>query len=104
MYGVHRFDELSPNWQGGLSFEEYPQEFKQIRKFILERDNYACQDPNCEHKTGILDCHHIDYNKKNNSLENLVTLCRSCHTKTNGKKLREYFTNYYQTIMLDILV
>ena len=27
--------------------------------------------------------HHIDYDKKNNDVDNLVTLCTPCHTKTN---------------------
>jgi len=26
----------NPNWQGGISFEIYPQEFKQIKKFIFK--------------------------------------------------------------------
>ena len=87
------------NWDGGTSFEIYPIEFKQIKKSILGRDNYTCQDPNCEHKTKKLDIHHIDYNKNNNSLENLITLCDFCHTKTNGKNKRQYFTEFYQSIM-----
>ena len=31
----------------------------------------------------ILAIHHIDYNKKNNKEENLITLCRSCNVKVN---------------------
>ena len=31
----------------------------------------------------VLDVHHIDYNKKNNKENNLLTLCRFCHTRTN---------------------
>lgn len=30
--------------------------------------------------------HNIDYNKNNNDLNNLVTLCHSCHSKTNGNR------------------
>lgn len=51
---------------------------------ILERDKYQCRS--CGKKEGILDIHHIDGNgsgkkklEKNNSLDNLVTLCRRCH-------------------------
>src|SRR4030042_5196439 len=29
--------------------------------------------------TEFLDCHHLDGNYKNNSLDNLITLCRGCH-------------------------
>ena len=41
--------------------------------------------------------HHIDYDKKNNNPENLITLCNSCHTKTNIKN-RDYWKNYYSEI------
>lgn len=93
--------ELASNWQGGISDNPYPQEFnKQLKNFILKRDNYICQNPNCEHKTNILDCHHIDYDKQNNSLDNFITLCDSCHMKTNGKNKRQYFTEYYKNILL----
>ena len=92
---------LSPNWNGGSSFEIYSQEFKRIRKFILKRDDYACQFPNCIEIHDRLHVHHIDYTKKNNNPENLITLGTSCHTKTNGKKLRNYWTEFYQNIMIN---
>ncbi len=40
-------------------------------------------------KTGKLDVHHIDENWKNNTVENLMVLCRSCHMKIHrqSKKL-----------------
>lgn len=85
------------NWQGGKSFEEYSQEFYDIRYFILKRDNHICQNQNCEHKTNNLDCHHIDYNKQNNNPNNLITLCDSCHAKTNYN--RQYWINYYNEII-----
>ena len=92
--------ENNPNWNNGSSFEPYSPEFnKEKKQQILKRDNYTCQDPNCEHKTNKLDIHHIDYDKKNNSIDNLITLCDSCHTKTNGKNNRQYWTNFYQNIM-----
>ena len=34
-----------------------------------------------------LDIHHIDRNWRNNSLENLICLCRSCHIKTHRTKM-----------------
>ena len=106
---VRKEKELSkgknnPNWNNGSSFEIYPQEFFDIRKYILERDNYSCQDPNCLKKSIKLDCHHIDYDKKNNNLENIIILCHSCHSKTNGKNNRQYFTEFYQNIMMGKLL
>src|SRR3989337_2208278 len=77
---------------------------EETKQQILERDNYTCQDPNCEHKSNTLDAHHIDYDKKNNIPENVITLCRSCHMKTNGKNKRQYFTEFYQNIMMGKLM
>ena len=93
------------NWNNGSSFLPYAPEFnKELKQQVLERDNYICQDPNCEHKTDIFHIHHIDYDKKNNSLENLTTLCISCHMKTNTKNKRQFFTEFYQNIMLNRLI
>ena len=39
-----------------------------------------------------LDVHHIDYDKKNSNHDNLVSLCHSCHMKTNVEKKRNYWT------------
>lgn len=91
--------ELSPSWQGGISFEPYGLEFnKKLKKFIKNRDISMCQTPNCMN-TENLCIHHIDYNKQNNSLENLITLCRSCHSKTNGKNNRQYWIEFYTNII-----
>jgi len=77
------------NWQGGKSFENYPKEFdKFLKQKIRERDGYCCYVCGKKEETLIgfhnkLIVHHIDYDKKNISIENLVSLCRSCHIKTN---------------------
>ena len=95
----------NPNWNNGSSFEPYGIEFNKEKKTqVLERDNYTCQNPNCEHLSEGLDIHHIDYDKKNNSLDNLTTLCDSCHTKTNGKNNREHWIEFYQNIMINRII
>lgn len=87
--------EDNPNWNNGSSFEPYPPEFnKVLKQFILERDKHTCQNPNCEYKTISLDIHHIDYDKQNNNPKNLITLCDSCHAKTNFN--RQYWIYYYK--------
>ena len=55
------------------------------REKALIRDNYTCQ--HCKTKDD-LHVHHIDgkgvttpREQRNNALNNLITLCRSCHTK-----------------------
>lgn len=73
-------------WQGGKSFEEYPQEFNNyLREQIRERDGYICQVcfTSQEKLKNKLSIHHIDYNKKNCSPNNLISLCTNCHVKTN---------------------
>jgi len=75
------------NWQGGLSFEAYPVEFNnKLKNTIRRRDGYTCQICNTIPKNEHLAVHHIDYNKKNNLPNNLVSLCRKCHTATNFKR------------------
>lgn len=55
-------------------------QWKDIVKYILERDNNECHA--C-HKTYDLTVHHKEPYRisHNNSPANLITLCRSCHTK-----------------------
>jgi len=44
-----------------------------------------------------LSVHHIDYNKQNCDDFNLITLCKSCHSKTGFN--REYWIEYFNDIM-----
>lgn len=39
---------------------------------------------------------HIDYDKKNCNSDNLITLCRVCHIKTNFN--RSYWINYFKEL------
>jgi len=80
------------NWKDGKSFEPYPISFNvKLKKLIRERDKYRCNI--CKNKGNIV--HHIDYNKNNCSPENLITLCKSCHTKTNYDRIKwkKHFEN-----------
>jgi hypothetical protein len=91
--------ELASNWQGGKSFEEYPEEFKLIKPLIRTRDNFICQECGFTEKQlkRKLSVHHIDYNKKNNNPNNLISLCVSCHTQTNYS--REDWEKYFHNKM-----
>jgi len=51
-------------------------EWKQIRERVLKRDGYCCRITGSSKK---LDVHHIDGNRSNNDLSNLVTLSRELH-------------------------
>ena len=50
-----------------------------FRRGIRERDNYTCAMCGARGKT----VHHIDYNKRNTTPGNCITLCKTCHSKTN---------------------
>lgn len=94
-----------PNWNGGSSFEPYGFEFTfELKLKIKVRDNFRCRICNLEEKGNqqSFHIHHIDYNKKNNISENLVTLCRSCHIRTNYNRdsWKEYFHNKFQSKFL----
>jgi len=87
----------NPAWLGGKSFEPYGIEFNnKLKEQIRKRDNYICQECSYAQKKlkEKLHIHHIDYNKKNNNLNNLVALCRNCHLQTNFG--REDWINYFQ--------
>lgn len=47
----------------------------------LKRDNYTCQNPDCRGISNYLEVHHIDFDSYNDDLNNLTTLCRSCHAR-----------------------
>ncbi len=97
-FSEQRTGEGNSNWRGGLSFLPHPPEFNtHLKRKILERDNYKCQNPDCKRISNILHIHHIDYNKKNCNPSNLITLCISCHARTNGS--RGYWRSFYKNII-----
>lgn len=75
------------NWKGGVNYKYRKrfktQDWKIIKKQVYTRDARLCQQ--CGKKCSYMDisCHHIIpwQISKDNSLFNLVTLCRSCHAK-----------------------
>ena len=77
------------NWQGGKSFEPYGIEFnRELKAVIRKRDNNCCRLCGKRKYKRERDVHHIDYNKQNNDINNLITLCVLCHTKTNYDRKR----------------
>jgi len=85
--------EKNPNFNGWISKELYGFEWTDLLKHsIRTRDCFTC---NICKKNGWV-VHHIDYNKKNNNPENLITVCHSCHMKTNFK--REYWIKYFNKL------
>ena len=89
----------APTWEGGISFEPYGVEFNEdLKEVIRNRDRRKCQicDKTELEKGEKLSVHHIDYDKKNNELGNLISLCRECHGKTSFN--REYWKQYFYKV------
>ncbi len=95
---------LPGNWQGGKSYEPYTLDFnKKIKRKIKERD-MICLVCNISFDDLILlnrkiHIHHVDYDKKNSFPQNLVTLCNSCHSKTNAN--RNHWKTFFQSLLKD---
>jgi transposase len=90
--------EGGSGWIDGRSFEPYPIEFNdKLKEKIRERDGYACQECKMtQDELGYsLSVHHIDYDKNNCSEDNLISLCQSCHIKTNWN--RNNWIEYYKS-------
>ncbi|MFH1801897.1 MAG: HNH endonuclease signature motif containing protein [archaeon] len=79
--------EANPNFRGWSSIVPYsPFFYFVMRPLIRERDGYVCQGCREPENGRAHDVHHIDYDKGNNSEENLVLLCKDCHLTTNGNR------------------
>ena len=79
------FGEDNPAYIDGNGYAPYPIEFQKIKSKIRKRDNYECQlcginEKECKQNLHI---HHVDYDKNNCLLNNLIGLCSSCHLTTN---------------------
>lgn len=56
--------------------------FSNVRAYVLSRDNHTCQCCHGKLKDNILQVHHIESRKTGgNAPNNLITLCKTCHTK-----------------------
>lgn len=53
--------------------------WNQIRSQILDMDDYQCRICFTGSHVARLHVHHMDYDRTNNKLANLVTLCETCH-------------------------
>lgn len=86
------------HWLGGKSFEKYTIDWTNtLKRAIRERDHYNCIICGEQQGETTFCVHHIDYNKKNCNPDNLITICRRCHTKTNFN--RNYWIKYFKNII-----
>lgn len=81
--------EKHPRWEGGLSNEPYPFEFNyRYKEMIRERDGRKCVlCGKTEEENGRrLSVHHTTYDKSDLDPRTKVSLCDSCHMKTNSNR------------------
>lgn len=74
---------IKPKGNYGGSKEEW----QKIRTKVLKRDGYKCTKCGCSRSfDNPLDIHHIRRLSRggSDSLSNLITLCRRCHSKQDG--------------------
>lgn len=80
-----RYDEGLVPWnfkegaQNELNRRVRRPRWRQLSKLIKERDNNICLI--CNKTKNIMQVHHVDGNEDNNSYDNLITVCVSCHMK-----------------------
>lgn len=69
--------------------EGYNYGFANTKAYVLDRDNYRCQNKKCTSKCKKLEVHHIVFRRNNGSDEasNLITLCKVCHDDLHSDKL-----------------
>lgn len=90
-YGNKLRGKQNGMWRGGKSLRDYRgTSWNSLRLEILIRDNYTCQECKTHFKSPKLHIHHkIPYRyTKDNSKNNLITLCESCHHKIENKNDR----------------
>ena len=88
--------EHNPQWVGGHTIEYPPEWTRSLRKSIKSRDSYKCVL--CGQRA--TDVHHIDYNKYNCDERNLISLCHSCHSRTNTN--RRHWIEVFMRMIVEV--
>lgn len=92
--GMH-LGERNPNWKGGITFEDYPKEFYSTKDKILKMHDekcFLCGRDKIDNGREM-DIHHINQNKKDNSVFNLIPLCKNCHSSSHNLVSQISLTN-----------
>lgn len=75
--------ELSWRTKSDKLFLRSVEWLKEIRPWILQRDNYTCQYCGYRNESGM-QVNHVDGNPKNNDDKNLEVICNYCHMITHS--------------------
>jgi hypothetical protein len=86
---THWKGEITPNWQDGGGVYKRGSNWQSIRRRILKRDDYTCQQCGANENLHV---HHktpfrmFDDDGVANDESNLVTLCAPCHRKEDASR------------------
>jgi len=85
-----------PLWRGGDTKygPGFTEDLRRIVRWLYDDCCVLCDMLAEEVGPNELSVHHIDYDKKNNMIDNLVPLCASCHSQTNAR--RDYWQDLLQ--------
>ena len=81
-----RIGKNNPGYKNGKDCGKYTKEIFELKEKKRKENNYTCQncgktqEQNLKELGRKLDIHHIDNDDTNNDSNNLVTLCKSCHS------------------------
>ncbi len=87
-------------WDKFICRDPYDQGFDPaFKRLIRKRDNQICMlcGIHREKLNKALFIHHINYNKEMSIPQNCLSLCNSCHTKTNSN--RKYWISFFQSLL-----
>jgi len=69
---AYKSRENNPNWVDGAG---------SYRSMALKTNEHACAKCGYDECPEILEVHHINEDRSNNTLDNLLVVCPNCHTK-----------------------
>lgn len=80
----------NPAWRDGRSRQPYaPGWTERVKMQVAKRDRFRCQVCSLPRRPHTHVVHHIDGEKYDHRLTNLVLLCRSCHGKVHAGKVAD---------------
>jgi thymidylate synthase ThyX len=85
------YEENNSNWKNGISVKYYQR---------LKKDIDYCEL--CKTHDEKLEIHHIDKNRKNNNIDNLIKLCFDCHTMVHNKDNKFLSKNIVKDTIISI--
>jgi hypothetical protein len=86
-YETEEQDDILQKWEGRSSQPYMNDKYWGNKKLALKRDKYKCRNCGTKVTVGVNEhCHHIDGDSSNHNLNNLATLCITCHYLTYGKE------------------